>query len=65
MKVFFIYPSVGSQLGFNYGVAHMASVLKRAGHQVGFWQLCEDVEPLLSGNQSMAIYANAGPLGPT
>jgi anaerobic magnesium-protoporphyrin IX monomethyl ester cyclase len=46
MKIFFIYPSAESQLGFNYGVAHMASVLKRAGHQVGFWQLCEEIEPL-------------------
>jgi anaerobic magnesium-protoporphyrin IX monomethyl ester cyclase len=46
MKIFFIYPSAESQLGFNYGVAHMASVLKQAGHQVGFWQLCEDIEPL-------------------
>ncbi len=46
MKILFIYPSTESQLGFNYGVAHMASVLKDAGHQVGFWQLCEDIEPL-------------------
>ena len=46
MKIFFIYPSAESQLGFNYGVAHMASVLKQAGHQVVFWQLCEDIEPL-------------------
>jgi len=46
MKILFIYPSTESQLGFNYGVAHMASILKDAGHQVGFWQLCEDIEPL-------------------
>ena len=46
MKILFIYPSTESQLGFNYGVAHMAAVLKDAGHQVGFWQLCEDIEPL-------------------
>ena len=46
MKILFIYPSAESQLGFNYGIAHMASVLKQAGHQVGFWQLCEEIEPL-------------------
>jgi anaerobic magnesium-protoporphyrin IX monomethyl ester cyclase len=46
MKIFFIYPSAQSQLGFNYGIAHIVSVLKQAGHQVGFWQLCEDIEPL-------------------
>jgi len=54
MKVFFIYPSAGSQLGFNYGVAHIAAVLKQAGHQVGFWQLCEDVEPLPTEEQFTA-----------
>jgi anaerobic magnesium-protoporphyrin IX monomethyl ester cyclase len=46
MKVLFIYPNAGSQLGFNYGVAHMAAVLKQAGHSVAFRQLCEDLGPL-------------------
>lgn len=48
MKILFIYPSADSQLGFSYGVAHMAAILKRAGHKVAFWQLCEDIEPLPS-----------------
>jgi anaerobic magnesium-protoporphyrin IX monomethyl ester cyclase len=51
MKVFFIYPSAESQLGFNYGVSHMASILKRAGHEVGFWQLSEEIEPLPTEEQ--------------
>jgi anaerobic magnesium-protoporphyrin IX monomethyl ester cyclase len=51
MKIFFIYPSAESQLGFNYGVAYIASILKNTGHQVGFWQLCEDIEPLPSEEQ--------------
>jgi len=46
MKIFFIYPNHGSQVGFNYGVSHMAGVLKDAGHKVAFWQLCEDLAPL-------------------
>jgi anaerobic magnesium-protoporphyrin IX monomethyl ester cyclase len=46
MKIFFIYPNSGSQVGFNYGVSHIASVLKNAGHKVVFRQLCEDLEPL-------------------
>jgi anaerobic magnesium-protoporphyrin IX monomethyl ester cyclase len=46
MRIFFIYPSAESQLGFNYGVAHMTALLKRAGHDVAFWQLCEEIEPL-------------------
>jgi anaerobic magnesium-protoporphyrin IX monomethyl ester cyclase len=54
MKIFFIYPSADSQPGFNYGVAHMASVLKNAGHQVGFWQLCEEIEPLPTEEEFIA-----------
>ena len=46
MKVLFIYPSMDSQVGFNYGVAHMAAILKQTGHDVGFWQLCEEIDPL-------------------
>lgn len=46
MRVLFLYPSAESQLGFNYGVAHLAALLKQAGHEVAFWQLCEDIEPL-------------------
>jgi len=46
MKILFIYPNAGSQLGFNYGIAHMAGLLKQAGHSLAFWQLCEDLEPL-------------------
>ncbi len=61
MKVFFIYPSAGSQLGFNYGVAHMASVLKQAGHQVIFWQLCEDIEPLPTEEEFVGRIANEKP----
>ncbi|MBW2144837.1 MAG: cobalamin-dependent protein [Deltaproteobacteria bacterium] len=46
MKVLFIYPNAGSQLGFNYGVAHISAVLKKAGHNVEFWQMCDDLGPL-------------------
>lgn len=48
MKIFFIYPNSGSQIGFNYGVSHLAAVLAKAGHKVGFWQLCEELAPLPS-----------------
>jgi radical SAM superfamily enzyme YgiQ (UPF0313 family) len=46
MKVLFIYPNSESQVGFNYGVASLSAELKQHGHQVSFWQLCEDIEPL-------------------
>jgi radical SAM superfamily enzyme YgiQ (UPF0313 family) len=48
MKVLFIYPNAGSQLGFNYGVAHLSAVLKSAGHEVALLQLCEEMSPLPS-----------------
>ena len=51
MKILFIYPNAGSQLGFNYGIAHLSAVLKEAGHEVALWQLCEDIEPLPSETQ--------------
>ncbi len=51
MKVLFLYPSTDSQVGFNYGVAHMAALLKWAGHEVGFWQLCDELEPLPTEEQ--------------
>ncbi len=48
MKIFFVYPNSGSQIGFNYGLSHIAAVLAKGGHKVVFWQLCEDLEPLPS-----------------
>jgi len=51
MKILFIYPNAGSQLGFPYGIAHMSAVLKEAGHTVELWQLCEDIAPLPSRGQ--------------
>ena len=51
MKILFLYPNAGSQLGFNYGIAHLSAVLKKAGHDVVLWQLCDDIEPLPSEEQ--------------
>jgi len=61
MKVLFIYPSTDSQAGFNYGVAHMAALLQRAGHEVGFWQLCEEIEPLPDERQFVERIASEKP----
>jgi anaerobic magnesium-protoporphyrin IX monomethyl ester cyclase len=61
MKILFIYPSTDSQVGFNYGVAHMAALLKRAGHEVGFWQLCEEIDPLPSEEQFVQRVAREKP----
>ena len=48
MNILFVYPNANSQLGFHYGIAHMSAVLKKAGHIVNLWQLCEDIAPLPS-----------------
>jgi anaerobic magnesium-protoporphyrin IX monomethyl ester cyclase len=61
MKVFFLYPSTDSQVGFNYGVAHLAALLKQAGHEVGFWQLCDEIEPLPTEEQFVQRLARESP----
>lgn len=61
MNVLFIYPNTGSQLGFNYGVAHLAAVLKGAGHRVTLWQLCEDLAPLPSEAEFAAALQRLAP----
>ncbi len=61
MKTLFIYPNAGSQLGFNYGVAHISSVLKAAGHQVELLQLCEDIAPLPSDEEFAGFLRKSAP----
>jgi radical SAM superfamily enzyme YgiQ (UPF0313 family) len=61
MKIFFIYPNSGSQVGFNYGVSHLAAVLAKAGHNVAFWQLCEDIAPLPSKDEFVARVKQESP----
>ncbi len=61
MKIFFIYPNSGSQIGFNYGVSHLAAVLAKAGHRIAFWQLCEDIAPLPSKGEFVARIKQESP----
>ncbi len=46
MKILFIYPNTGSQIGFNYGVSHLSAILKEQGHEVELMHLCEELSPL-------------------
>lgn len=46
MRVLFIYPNNGSQVGFNYGIASLSAVLKEQGNDVELIQLCDDIRPL-------------------
>ncbi len=61
MKIFFVYPNSGSQVGFNYGVSHIAAVLAKAGHKVVFQQLCEDLAPLPSREDFIAVIKKEAP----
>jgi radical SAM superfamily enzyme YgiQ (UPF0313 family) len=61
MKVLFVYPNAGSQLGFNYGVAHLSAVLKEAGHETQCLQLCEDLAPLPTQEAFVAALREASP----
>ena len=61
MKIFFIYPNSGSQVGFNYGVSHIAAIMAKAGHKVVFWQLCEDIAPLPSREDFINRIKNESP----
>lgn len=45
MRILFIYPNVGCQIGFNYGLAHISAVLKAAGHDVALMNVCEKLDP--------------------
>lgn len=61
MKVLFIYPNAGSQLGFNYGLAHLSAILKERGHSVKLIQLCEDIAPLPSDEEFSAQIKDFSP----
>jgi len=54
MKILFIYPNAGSQLGFNYGVACLSAILKAKGHDVELLHLCEELAPLPAENEFCA-----------
>lgn len=60
MKILFLYPNAGSQLGFNYGISHLSAVLKQAGHDVALWQLCDEIEPLPSEEQFISRLKQQG-----
>ncbi len=61
MRVLFVYPNAGSQLGFNYGLAHMSAVLKQAGHQVKLIHLAEELGPLPDEAKLQAVVRTYDP----
>jgi len=65
MRILFVYPNAGSQLGFNYGLAHISAVLKKAGHEVKLIHLAEELGPLPdeAGLQAMVKSYDPGVIG--
>jgi radical SAM superfamily enzyme YgiQ (UPF0313 family) len=61
MKILFVYPNAGSQPGFNYGVAHLSAVLKKAGHRVELIHVCEALAPLPTENDFIGRVRAAAP----
>ena len=61
MKILFIFPNTGSQPGFNYGIAHLSAVLKKAGHGVELIHICEDLAPFPTEDEFIAAVRTAAP----
>ncbi len=61
MKILFIFPNTHTQTGFHYGIAHISSVLKKDGHEVELWQLCEDLAPLPDENEYVSRIKKINP----
>ena len=61
MKILFIYPNDSSQLGFNYGVAHISAVLKKAGHTVELVQCCHELSTLPAEEEFIARLKQSAP----
>ena len=61
MKTLFIYPNDGSQIGFNYGIAHISAVLKQAGHDVYLLQFCGAMDELLSKTEFISRFKQIAP----
>jgi len=54
LKVLFIYPNLYAQVGFNYGIACLSSVLKRAGHDTALINVNEKLESVPSAERLAA-----------
>ena len=44
MKILFIYPDIGSSVGFSSGIAILSSVLKKGGHQTKLLHVSDDLD---------------------
>ena len=55
MRVLFVYPNLYTQMGFNHGLAALSAVLKRAGHETRLVNLNENLPPVPSDEDIVAL----------
>ena len=55
MRVLFVYPNLYTQMGFNHGLASLSAVLKRAGHETRLVNLNENLPPVPSDDELVAL----------
>lgn len=55
MRVLFVYPNLYTQMGFNHGLASLSAVLKRAGHETRMVNLNENLPPVPTDEELVAL----------
>ncbi len=55
MRVLFVYPNLYTQMGFNHGLASLSAVLKRAGHETRMVNLNENLPPVPTDEEFVAL----------
>jgi radical SAM superfamily enzyme YgiQ (UPF0313 family) len=61
MRVLFVYPNLYTQMGFNHGLASLSAVLKHAGHETRLVNLNENLPPVPSDAELVALVREWGP----
>jgi len=61
MRITLVYPNIGCQIGFNYGLAHISAVLKAAGHEVHLVNVCEKLDAEVSPDRVALRIAQSRP----
>ncbi len=61
MRVLFIYPNINSQVGFNFGLAFVSSVLKAHGHSTKLLNLNEKLDRLPADEEIRAFVEDFRP----
>lgn len=61
MRVLFVYPNLYTQMGFNHGLASLSAVLERAGHPTRLVNLNENLPPVPTREDLLALVRDFAP----